>query len=171
MNCFLMIMEILYQIFGVGKDLSTLQMCDRAIIIYFIALIMLRISGRRTFGKKTAFDNTIAIILGAVLSRVVVGASDFVPTVACSLTLVLIHRGLAWASMRNKSVRHLLEGASIPLYKNGKLDKGNLDTSLISEDELGGDLRLKANISSLAAAEEVYMETSGEVSVVMKISG
>src|SRR5258708_2274464 len=110
-----MVMEILYRIFGEGKDLSTMQMCARAVVIYFIALIMLRISGRRTFGKKTAFDNTIAIILGAILSRAVVGASEFVPTVACSLALVLLHRCLAWVSLRSKTVKHLLQGASISL--------------------------------------------------------
>jgi uncharacterized membrane protein YcaP (DUF421 family) len=161
-------MKLLYQIFGEGKDLSTLQMCSRAIVIYFIALLFLRISGRRTFGKKTAFDNTIAIILGAVLSRAVVGASDFVPTVACSLVLVLIHRGLTWLSIRSKSIKHIIEGASIPLYKNGKLDRNNLNTSLISEDELAGDLRLKANIGSIEEAEDIYMETNGEVSVIKK---
>jgi uncharacterized membrane protein YcaP (DUF421 family) len=163
-----MIMELLYRVFGEGKDLSVLQMCNRAVVIYFIALVLLRISGRRTFGKKTAFDNTIAIILGAILSRAVVGASDFAPTVACCLVLVLIHRGLAWVSIRNKGIQHLLEGASIPLYKNGKLNKDNLNTSLISEDEIKGDLRLKANIGSIEEAEEVHMETNGEVSVVTK---
>jgi uncharacterized membrane protein YcaP (DUF421 family) len=163
-----MVMKILYHVFGEGKDLSAIQMCSRAVVIYFIALLLLRISGRRTFGKKTAFDNTIAIILGAVLSRAVVGASAFVPTVASSLVLVLIHRGLAWASIRNKTIQHILEGVSIPLYKNGKLNKENMNTALISEDELKGDLRLKANINRLAEAEEVNMETNGEVSVVKK---
>jgi uncharacterized membrane protein YcaP (DUF421 family) len=163
-----MVMEILYRIFGEGKDLSTIQMCARAIVIYFIALIMLRISGRRTFGKKTAFDNTIAIILGAILSRAVVGASGFVPTVACSLALVLLHRFLAWASIRSKIVKHLLQGASIPLYRDGKLNKGNMDISLITEGELIEDMRLKANIGRLAEAEEIYMETNGELGVVKK---
>jgi uncharacterized membrane protein YcaP (DUF421 family) len=161
-------MEILYQIFGEGKDLSALQMCNRAIVIYFIALLFLRISGRRTFGKKTAFDNTIAIILGAVLSRAVVGASDFVPIVACSLVLVLIHRGLAWLSIRSEAIRHILEGQSILLYKNGHLEKENFNKSLICEEELKGDLRMKANIGSLADVDEVYMETNGEVSVIKK---
>jgi len=161
-------MKLLLYLFGEGKDLSVLQMCDRAIVIYFIALIMLRISGRRTFGKKTAFDNTIAIILGAILSRAVVGASAFVPTVACGLVLVLLHRGLAWVSLRSKIVKHLLQGASIPLYGNGKLHKENMVTSLITEDELIEDIRLKANIGRLAEAEEIYMETNGEVGVVKK---
>lgn len=161
-------MNILYQIFGEGKDLSAIQMCDRAIVVYFIALLFLRISGRRTFGKKTAFDNTIAIILGAILSRAVVGASDFVPTIACSLLLVLIHRGLAWLSIRSKAVTHLIEGRSIPLYKNGKLETGHLTRSLINQEDLQGDIRLNANIATLEEAEEVYMETNGEISVVKK---
>jgi uncharacterized membrane protein YcaP (DUF421 family) len=161
-------MKLLYQLFGEGKDLSVIQMCDRALVIYFIALVMLRISGRRTFGKKTAFDNTLTIILGAVLSRAVVGASDFMPTVACSLVLVLLHRGLAWLSIRSEKVRHLLEGSSILLYKNGHLEKKNFTKSLICENELKGDLRMKANINSLDEADEIYMETSGEVSVVKK---
>lgn len=161
-------MRLLQDLFGEGKDLSALQMCDRAIVVYFIALIMLRISGRRTFGKKTAFDNTIAIILGAILSRAVVGASAFVPTVACGLVLVLLHRGLSWASLRSKLVRHLLQGASIPLYSKGKLIKENMGTSLITEDELMEDMRLKANIGRLSQAEEIYMETNGELGVVKK---
>ncbi|MDO3625566.1 DUF421 domain-containing protein [Mucilaginibacter sp. BT774] len=161
-------MKLLQQLFGEGKDLSALQMCDRAVVIYFIALLMLRISGRRTFGKKTAFDNTIAIILGAILSRAVVGASAFMPTVACGLALVLLHRLLAWASLHSRIVKHFLQGASIPLYRDGKLNKENMATSLITEDELIEDMRLKANIGRLAEAEEIYMETNGEVGVVKK---
>src|SRR5579862_6435731 len=113
-------MNLLYQIFGEGKDLSTVQMCDRAVVVYFIALLFLRISGRRTFGKKTAFDNTIAIILGAILSRVVIGASPAIPTVACCLVLVLLHRILSWARIYSERIKRMLEGRSITLYKNGK---------------------------------------------------
>src|ERR1700744_3393368 len=129
-----MVMKILYQLFGEGKDLSVIQMCDRAIVIYFIALVLLRISGRRTFGKKTAFDNIIVFILGAILSRAVVGASDFWATVASCLVLALMHRGLAWLSIRSNGIRHILEGKSILLYKNKHLYKENFSKSLVAED-------------------------------------
>jgi uncharacterized membrane protein YcaP (DUF421 family) len=163
-----MVMKLLYQLFGEGRDLSTIQMCDRAIVVYFIALLMLRISGRRAFGKKTAFDNAIAIILGAVLSRAVVGASEFVPTVACCMVLVLLHRILSWARIYSKPIKKMLEGQSITLYKNGKTEKENLTKSLICEEELMGDIRQKANLNSYDQVEEIVMETSGEVSIVKK---
>lgn len=159
---------MLYEIFGEGKDLNVLQMCSRAFVVFFIALLLIRLSGRRTFGKRSAFDNTLAIILGAILSRAVVGASPFVPTVCCCLLLVLLHRLLAWLSIKNETISRLLKGDNIPLYKDGKLDDENLTRSLLSEKDVLSDLRLKANVKSLSEVEEINMETSGEVSVIKK---
>jgi len=38
-------MEILLKIFGEGKDLNALQMSCRGIVIFFVALVLIRISG------------------------------------------------------------------------------------------------------------------------------
>jgi uncharacterized membrane protein YcaP (DUF421 family) len=158
----------LYKLFGEGKDLNTLQMCSRAFVIFFISLLLIRISGRRTFGKRSAFDNTLAIILGAVLSRAVVGASPFVPTMVCSLVLVLLHRGLAWMSIKSKAVGQLIKGDEIPLYRNGQLHEENLGKSLLSEKDILSDVRKQANVKTLNEVSEIYMETSGEVTVIKK---
>lgn len=160
--------EILLKIFGEGKDLNSLQMSSRAVVVYLIAMLLLRIAGRRTFGKKTAFDNTIAIMLGAVLSRAVVGASPFLPTVICSLILVLLHRAIAWYSLYNKKFEHLVKGQSRVLYQHGKMNKENMKRSLLSEDDLQSDVRSKGQTNSLGDIEEVCIETSGEVSIVKK---
>lgn len=159
---------VLYYIFGEGKDLNALQMCSRALVVFFIALIMVRVSGRRTFGKRTAFDNTLAIILGAVLSRAIVGASPFVPTICCGLLLVLLHRLLAYACIKSSFLDYYLKGTSIPLYRNGKLNEENLTKSLLTEKDLMGDIRLKGNATKLEEIHEINMETSGEVSVIRK---
>lgn len=159
---------LLYKLFGEGRDLDTLQMSCRAFVIFFITLALIRISGRRTFGKRSAFDNTSAIILGAVLSRAVVGASPFVPTVVCCLVLVLLHRGLAWISIKNKAVGQLIKGDAIPLYRNGQLHEENLEKSLLSEKDLLSSIRQKGNVKTLNEISEIYMETDGEVSVIKK---
>ncbi|MDB5029905.1 YetF domain-containing protein [Mucilaginibacter sp.] len=160
--------ELVIKIFGEGKDLNVYQMSARAFVIYIIALVLIRISGRRTFGKKSAFDNTIAIILGAILSRAVVGASDFVPTVVCCLVLVLLHRLLAIISLHSESFARLLRGESMVLFENEKLNDENMKLGLISKNDLMGDVRSKANINSLTSVDQVYLETSGEISVVGK---
>ena len=161
-------MDIIIKIFGQGKDLAIWQMCARAFLVYFIALVLIHISGKRTFGKKSSFDTTITIILGAVLSRAIVGASPFLSTVAGSLTLVLIHRGLAWLILYNKNFGKMLKGEKIALYQNGQIIDKNLKKCFITHDDLMSDVRLKANADNFDTVKEVYMENSGELSVVLK---
>ena len=161
-------MELVIKIFGEGKDLTLLQMCARAIIVYLIALLLIRISGRRTFGKKSSFDTTITIILGAVLSRAIAGASPFMPTIACSLVLVLIHRLVAWIVIYNAAIGKLLKGDRRTLYQNGKINQQNLRKCLMTQDDLMSDVRIKANADTFDKVAEIYMENTGEISVVLK---
>lgn len=89
-------MEIFEQIFGVGKNLTIAQMSARGFVIFFIALALIRIAGMRSIGKGTAFDTVITIMLGAVLSRAVVGVSEFWPTLLASAVIAITHRIVAW---------------------------------------------------------------------------
>jgi uncharacterized membrane protein YcaP (DUF421 family) len=161
-------MEIFIKVFGEGKDLTILQMSARAFVVYLIALVLIYISGKRTFGKKSAFVTTITIVLGAVLSRAIVGASPFLPTIAGSLTLVLIHRVLGIIILHNKTAGKFLKGEKIMLYENGKVNEANLRKCLMTHDDLMSDVRLKANDNNLENISEIYMENSGELSVVKK---
>ena len=65
------------EIFGSGEDLSPMQMAARAFVMFFIALLLIRLAGMRVFGIRTAFDNILVIMLGAILSRGVAGSSPF----------------------------------------------------------------------------------------------
>ncbi|SAK73860.1 hypothetical protein AWB80_04181 [Caballeronia pedi] len=90
-------MSLLLTIFGEGRDLDPLQMSARAVAVFFSGLVFIRIAGRRSFGQRSPFDYVVAILLGATLSRVIVGASPAIPTVAASFVIVLVHRIVAWA--------------------------------------------------------------------------
>jgi len=77
-------MNWFYQLIGEGNDPNPYQMAIRAFIIFIIALVFIRLSGRRTFGMFSPFDNVISVLLGAVLSRAVIGASPFFFNHCCS---------------------------------------------------------------------------------------
>ena len=85
-------MQIIDQLFGHGKDLNMLQMGCRAFCMFFITLAFIRISGMRSFGSKSAFDNIIVLILGAILSRAVVGVSPVFPIITAGFILSITHR-------------------------------------------------------------------------------
>lgn len=161
-------MDLMIRIFGEGKDLNALNMGCRALVLYFIMLLFIRISGTRTFGKKTAFDNIIAITIGALLSRIVVGASAFFPTVTAGFVLVMVHRALAWASLHHKWIDRLIKGSERILYKQGKIEQENLDKSLMSRGDLMESVRINSNLNDLEAINEARLERTGEISIIKK---
>ncbi|MDB5014216.1 MAG: hypothetical protein JWQ25_2418 [Daejeonella sp.] len=156
--------------FGEGKELTALQMGCRALVVYFITLILLKVSGIRTFGKKTAFDNIIIIMLGAVLSRAIAGASPFFATMCAGFVMALSHRVLGWLSLYFQPLGKFVKGKESILYQNGEIIHKNLKRNLLTDGDLMESVRLSANINSLEQVETVYMERNGQISVVMKPS-
>src|SRR5258708_21312380 len=115
-------MDVLIAIFGEGKDLDSLQIAMRAVAVFFAALILIRISGRRSFGQRSPFDYVVAILLGATLSRVIVGASPAIPTFLASLVILLLHRALAWTCVRSRWLELLVVGGERMASKYGHVN-------------------------------------------------
>ncbi|HUS02336.1 MAG TPA: YetF domain-containing protein [Chitinophagaceae bacterium] len=162
--------EIINKLFGEGNDLNALQMADRAFVMFFITLFLIRIAGMRAFGQKSAFDMIIVIMLGAILSRSVTGASAFWPTIAAGAVLAVVHRILGLLSMYNQTIGWIVKGNKIILYKNDKMIKGNMMKCSISYKDLQEEVRLILNEMTMDNVEEIYMERSGKISVIKKKS-
>ncbi len=161
-------MEFLRTIFGQGKDLDALQMSCRGIIVFVIAFLLIRISGRRSFGIRGPLDNIITISLGAVLSRAIVGASAFVPVIVCCFVIVLLHRLFAWLIVRSKRFSRFVEGDKILLFERGKFIEEQMEKGLVSQEEIMQGVRKSALTDDIADIEKVFMERNGEVSAIRK---
>jgi uncharacterized membrane protein YcaP (DUF421 family) len=161
-------MEWIKILFGEGRDLDALQMSCRAVVAFIITLALIRIAGIRTFGKKSAFDNVIIIMLGSILSRVVVGASPFVPTVVASLAFVAVHWLLARITVHNERIGRWVKGERSSLYADGQFNIENMKRSRISDKDIKEGLRLQINDDSLDQVKEIFIERSGEISIIKK---
>ncbi|HEY6979205.1 MAG TPA: YetF domain-containing protein [Chitinophagaceae bacterium] len=160
--------DIINNLWGDGEQLNALQMSVRAFVMFLIALLFIRLSGKRAFAKKSPFDNVIVIMLGAVLARGVVGASPFFSTVAAAAMMMIIHRILAWSAVENKLANKLLKGEIVPLYKDGKILRRNLEKTTISESDLMQSLRLETQKTTLDDIEMAYLEDNGRISFIVK---
>ena len=125
-------MDAILLLFGQGRTLDPLQMAMRAIVVFLIALVLIRISGRRSFGQRSPFDSVVVILLGATLSRAIVGASPFIATVVASFMIVACHRLLAWACMRSRGLERLVGGVEREVFSNGAFNTRELDAALIT---------------------------------------
>jgi uncharacterized membrane protein YcaP (DUF421 family) len=161
-------MELLIEVFGEGKDLTSLQMGLRAIAVFFASLLAVRISGRRSFGQRSSFDSVVAVLLGATLSRVVVGASPAIPTVIASLVIVLLHRVLAWACVRSVRLESLVAGVERELFRDGQFNERQLSAALITRADVFEAVRKELGTQSLEKVTIAILERNGEISLIRK---
>jgi uncharacterized membrane protein YcaP (DUF421 family) len=161
-------MSLLVSIFGEGKDLDSFQMAARAVAVSFGSLVLIRIGGRRAFGQRSPFDYVVAILLGATLSRVIVGASPAIPTALASLVIVLIHRVLGWACVRYPRLEKLLVGAERQVFRGGEFDEKQMSAALITKTDIFETVRQELHQTGLDDVEAAVLERNGQVSLIKK---
>jgi uncharacterized membrane protein YcaP (DUF421 family) len=149
-----------------GERLGAVAMATRAVAMFFLVLILIRIAGRRSFGRKSSFDNVVVIMLGAIAARGVVGASPFASTVAACAVIVAIHRIFGRLCVTQRWLSNLLEGERVPLYVGGRLLGDNLKRACISEEDLLESHRLERMSDELPPSEDAFMERNGRISFV-----
>ena len=106
-------------LWGDGQDLTVAQMALRAFAMFFVALALVRIAGMRAFGRKSSFDTIVAVLLGAILSRAIYGASPTLPIIAACAALVMVHRLIALLTARYPGFEQLVKGPKIVLFRDG----------------------------------------------------
>jgi uncharacterized membrane protein YcaP (DUF421 family) len=161
-------METLNTFFGQGKDLSALQMSCRGVVVFIIAFLLIRIAGRRSFGVRTPLDNIITILLGAILSRAVVGASDFVPVIVCGFVIVLLHRAFSWLIVHSPKFSRIVGGSKIVLFENEEFKKSGMEKGLVCQEDIMQGVRKSVMTEDMSVIEKIYIERNGEISAIKK---
>lgn len=158
---------MLEELFGSGRELGALQMGARTFVLFFFMMLLLRVAGMRAFGRKSSFDTVVAITLGAVLSRVIVGASPAIPTLTAATVLAVLHRGVAIAAATYPRLERMLKGASHWVYRGGIFDLPRMHRAGISRADIEEAVRKRGHADSLRDVREVRLESNGELTVVL----
>jgi uncharacterized membrane protein YcaP (DUF421 family) len=161
-------MNIIFGIFGHGKNLDCIQMGCRGVAVFLFALVLIRISGRRSFGIRSALDNIIVILLGTVLGRAIVGASAFLPVMVTCLIIVLLHRVFGWLIAHIAWFSKLIEGDKILLFEEGGFIENNLSKGLVCKEDVMQGVRKSALTEQLDKIKKIFIERNGEISAIKK---
>lgn len=153
-------------VFGSGRDLDVLQMSARAFVCFFTLLALNRLAGMRAFARKSTFDVIIVITLGAVFSRVIVGASPAMPTIAATVVLAMLHRIIAMLTAAFPALERIVKGDSSVLYRGGIFDLKQMRRLGISRADIEQAVRKHEHHLSLRDVLEVRYEPTGELTVI-----
>lgn len=146
-------------------DLGYGQIVLRALIVFIVALIVVRLGAKRFLGRKTAFDYILAFVLGSMLSRAINGSAPFLQTLVGGLALVMFHRFLAWLSFRYHFIGRLVKGTDDVVIDKGEMQREAMKKNYFTERDMLEDLRLKSH-ESPSEVKNARIERSGDLSVI-----
>lgn len=154
-----------------ADELDAWRMMLRAVLVYPVAVGMVRLSEKRFIGKFSAFDVILGIMIGSILSRAVTGNSPFLPTLLAGLVLVALHYGFAALAFHSEWFGDIVKGSPRTLVQDGHIQWDAMRRSHISEKDLLSGLRENGRTEDVRQVRLARLERSGNISVILKDDG
>ena len=156
-----------HDLFGSQHNVSLAQECARAVVIFFYGFLLLRLSGRRTFADWSAFDIILSFIIGSSLGGALYGAAPFLGTLAAAAALAVLHVLLGHLVASSKTLARAIEGGSVELVVDGRIDHRARRRMMISECDIREALRARG-LEDESDVKRIVLEASGAISVIKK---
>lgn len=145
-----------------------LQFMLKAAVMYFMALIMIRLLGKRALGELGPFDFVVMTGVGHTVVSVALDKSiPFYEGVVILFTLAVLEYMVGYAALKNQKLSHIITGRPVILIDNGRIIKENLRREKFNVDDLMQELR-KQGIKNIDEVEKGILEPCGGFSVLLK---
>lgn len=143
----------------------------RAVAVYVMVMLLMRVSGKRAVGQFTPFDLILLILIGnAVQNGINGGDNSLTGAAIMAATLILLNFGVAFATSRSRRTEELVEGVPVVLARDGKLFEQVLRKQLVSRADFHKALR-QHDMVEVADVALALLETNGSISVVPRRDG
>lgn len=132
---------------------------------YFILVLMLRISGKRTLSKMNVFDLIVTVALGSTLASIITSKSVALAEGVLALGLLIgLQFLIAWLSVRSKTVSHLVKADPQMVFFSGQFLTRAMRSERVTQDEVLAAIRA-GGVDDLAKVRAVVLETDGSFTV------
>jgi uncharacterized membrane protein YcaP (DUF421 family) len=157
--------NIIYYLEQLNTDKDVIYIIARAIIVYFYAILLIRIGNKR-FQLNSPFDFIMGVIIGGLLVQSINSGISLLTAVTTTLLLRLVHWLFSMLSFKFYSVDLLLKGKSQIIIKDGKLNYDVLQANQITKSEILQLCRDKLNSTDISTIKEARLEQSGNITFV-----
>lgn len=138
------------------------------IILFAVALIVVRIMGNRTVGQLSPFDFVIMVGIGDII---VTGSMDKNQTILAAveglIALLILQQILSYLSLKSIVLRKWFEGTPVTLIENGNIIRENFAKTHFNYDDLRQELhRQGMDMTRLKDIKLARLESCGVFSLV-----
>ena len=137
----------------------------KAVLLFTVAVIGLRLGERRTLAQLSAFDFAVAVAIGAIIGRGATASDTSFATSAVALvTFLVAHRVVAILRRHSRVVR-LIDHPPRVLVARGELQGGELARAGLTATDVDALLR-EHGVGDLGQVGYLLYETRGTVTVI-----
>jgi uncharacterized membrane protein YcaP (DUF421 family) len=151
------------ELFGGASGLGWVAV--KAVLLFAVAVIGLRLGERRTLAQLSAFDFAVAVAIGAIIGRGATASDTSFATSAIALvTLLVTHRVVAIGRRYSRVVR-LIDHPPRVLVARGELQRKELARAGLTAADVSALLR-EHGVGDLGQVGYLLYETRGAVTVI-----
>jgi len=135
----------------------------RAVALYFIILVSLRLLGKKDMGQLALQD----FVLILLISKSLYNNAGLGPGITMVLTLTLLNYIMDWILYKSKRFKKIVVGEPVILVENGNVLPKALTCEKLTMDELISGMR-KQGYEKISDVKWAILETDGAISVIGK---
>lgn len=130
---------------------------------YFMLILLLRISGKRTLSKLNAFDLVVTVALGSTLSSALLQRSVSIAGAGLAFALLIgLQFTITWLSVRSSWFNQFIKSEPTVLFYEGRFLDTALKKERVTREEILSALRSQG-ISRIEEVSAVFIESNAEL--------
>lgn len=143
----------------------------RGAAIYVFLLVIMRVSGKRSFAEITTFDFVLLLVIGETTQQALL-SEDFSMTNAfiVIVTLVIMDVGLSLWKQRSAKLALAIESQPLVLLTDGRPLTERMNQERVDVEDILAAARMTHGLERLDQIKYAVLERNGGISIIPKES-
>jgi uncharacterized membrane protein YcaP (DUF421 family) len=139
----------------------------KAVVIYFVLWLLIRVSGRRTLAELSTFDFILFLVIGGATQRALIGQDYSLTNAFVVITTLIVVNILVGLVERDfRFVSKIITGVPTILVDNGHLLTGRMRRARVTADDIMERARMLHGLETLEQIKYAILEASGDISII-----
>ena len=149
----------------VGPEINLARTAILSVLAYAALVLSLRVSGKRTLSKLSAYDLVVTVALGSSLATILLSKdTSLLQGVLGFGLLIVLQYVVAWLSTRSDRVASLVKASPTMVAYRGRVLDDAMRRERLTKAELYAAVR-NAGLQRWEQADAIVLESDGSLSV------